>query len=373
MEVKDRSIKQKTGTEKATFDPNKVELTNLYTRVTGSSIRTDVYANGTMQALLFPTVNYTGESEGDTQEKLVEYVTSNLTLYEINTDGSHAKVEWEVSNVSNGYDHDINYLGRENYGSDCCKSTHGLRVPIYITVPIEAAIKEHLWYATLGDDSTSTTTPTIINVHRFSVGLENVELLYITHEQGEREHSGYQKIAYLHTLKYRNSFTNHIIQKIDSWQGVVIDVREGGNNCRLINTVDDMDFGQAILLPDDMTRRGMELHACRQKSYSGSDIVYQGYTPAYPDAGVTDVTIGGFDEYLAKLGTNNVARAWNNGIPIVALQGSGMYLSGHKYIYINFSDLPSVFIDNFGNRVEFVIKCDTRHEGGYITSIFPVN
>ncbi|WP_104023696.1 hypothetical protein [Vibrio hyugaensis] len=354
------------------FDPSKVELTNLYTQLTGSSTYTDVYANGLMQVLLFPTVNYTGESEENIQTQIVEYVTSNLILYEINVDGSHSKVEWEISETSNEFDHDINHLGRElDHRSN--KDIHGLRVPIYITVPVDAVVKEHQWYATLGDDSTSATTPTIINVHEFRVGLDDVELLEIEYQEGNVEAGGYQKKAYLHTLKYRDSFTNHTVQKIDSWQGIAIDVREGGNNCRLINNVDDMDFGQAILLPDEMTRSRMTLHACTNSSYPNSDIFYQGYTPDNLGTGLKDVTIGGFDEYLSKLSTDNVMRAWDNGLPIVALQGSGLGVTGMTNKYISFSALPSVFIDNFGNRVEFVIKCDSSHDGGYITSIFPAN
>lgn len=352
-------------------NPSDVTLTNLYTRQVGDVIATDVYPNGKMQIALFPSVNY---SDGLMTDGVKQYLYENIKLYELDSSGVSTPVDWVLSDTANEFDHDINFLGTMDSDTST-GNVNGYRIPIYITVPADAEVRAHYWYAVLGENSTSKTSPTVINVNKFQVGTDSMELLYIDDQKGGVESGGYQKKAYLHSLKYSEAFKNHTLRRLTSWEGASVDVGtgDGQNNCRLINNVNDLDFGQAILVPIEETSDGRALHVFRNDSYPADQIKYIGYTPVCSGDGLEDMTIGGSDEYLAKLSPESIKRAWANGLPVIALQGSG-YLNCKTratYNYLHFSNLPSVFIDNFGNEVEFVLKCDTSHEGAYLTSVTP--
>lgn len=149
MEMKERSVKTMAQSENSIFDSSdlkaretdialeSVELTNLYTKSTGSSITTSIYANGRMQIRLYPTINYS--SSDSSEEEIRKYVIDNIKLYELDDLNEGHEVTWSRSDVSNEWDHDINELDRNS--SNMSKELHGYRVPIYITPPLVLALE----------------------------------------------------------------------------------------------------------------------------------------------------------------------------------------------------------------------------------------
>ena len=110
------------------FDPSKVVLGGFYTDGAESTLKTDVYSNGEMQAEVWVSINYLDSIEG-IESDVNEYVYNNTTVYEL-VGSDKEEVTWEKSAESNEYLHDIN-----RSSLDSPRTRNDYRIPIYFKVP----------------------------------------------------------------------------------------------------------------------------------------------------------------------------------------------------------------------------------------------
>jgi hypothetical protein len=115
-----------------------------------SAKQTDVYANGRMQACVFPSVTYEGD-DTVTDDFLRKFMIKNVKIYYIDFDGNKKPLKWVFKETSNKYEHDIHRSVRSSPPGDQDKS---LSVPYYFTVPI-GSVGTHRWVAGFNDHYTN--------------------------------------------------------------------------------------------------------------------------------------------------------------------------------------------------------------------------
>ena len=136
------------------FNPALVFLANIYADAFDNRQTTEVYANGVMQVSIFVSVNYNGNSDG-IEDEIKDYVRDNVVILRLKDNGDKEKVDWDYSDTSNGFPHDIEYHGDGGTASD-------IRTTLYFTVPPGSEGK-YRWIAKMGEQETSTNTPVTIN------------------------------------------------------------------------------------------------------------------------------------------------------------------------------------------------------------------
>ena len=140
------------------FNPALIFLANIYADAFDSRQTTEVYANGVMQVSIFVSVNYNGNSD-DIEDEIKDYVRDKVVILRLRDNGDKEEVDWDYSDTSNGFPHDIEYHDRGGTASD-------IRTPFYFTVPVGGANK-YRWIAKLGEKETNPNTPVIINARRY--------------------------------------------------------------------------------------------------------------------------------------------------------------------------------------------------------------
>ena len=140
------------------FNPALIVLANIYADAFSSRQTTEVYANGVMQVSIFVSVNYNGNASG-IEDKIKDYVRDNVVILRLRDNGDKEEVDWDYSDTSNGFPHDIEYNDGGGTASD-------IRTPFYFTVPPGSAGK-YRWIAKMGEQETNPNTPVTINARRF--------------------------------------------------------------------------------------------------------------------------------------------------------------------------------------------------------------
>ena len=143
-----------------------VEITGLYTDAHTNDLNTDVYSNGKMQVVVYPTVMNTGSA---TEDEVKDYVAKNTNIFVLKDTGGKRPLDtskWIKSNESNDYLHDINRGAKTEFFS--AEESNNIRVPLYFIVPVNLAGK-YKWCAELDGRYTQTVVPVIVNIHKLSV------------------------------------------------------------------------------------------------------------------------------------------------------------------------------------------------------------
>ena len=158
------------------FNPALVFLANIYADSFDNRQTTEVYANGVMQVSIFVSVNYNGNADG-IEDEIKDYVRDNVVILRLKDNGGKEEVDWDYSDTSNGFPHDIEYHGGGGTASD-------IRTPLYFTVPPGSEGK-YRWIAKMGEQETSTNTPVTINARRFQTLADGSQFEFI--EIAERD------------------------------------------------------------------------------------------------------------------------------------------------------------------------------------------
>ena len=181
------------------FDPSKVVLGGFYTDGAESTLKTDVYSNGEMQAEVWVSINYLDSIEG-IESDVNEYVYNNTTVYEL-VGSDKEEVTWEKSAESNEYLHDIN-----RSSLDSPRTRNDYRIPIYFKVP-KGKGGLYKWIAELDGKETSSSTPVEVNATTIAAQPNDVEISNIVYEQ----QAVLRRVRYTHA----NLPSNHLLKQ---WQ-----------------------------------------------------------------------------------------------------------------------------------------------------------
>ncbi len=161
----------------ADFDPSKITLANIYTDLYQLNKTTNVYGNGKMQAMVFPSANYNGDnSSSEIIEKVKKYMAENTKIYvETTTRGTLEQIHWSKSTVSNEFIHDIYSGGTATTATSTAKDTssgYDIRVPIFFVVPV-GTVGEYHWIAELDGQRTILASPVKVICHQLSLTTDN--------------------------------------------------------------------------------------------------------------------------------------------------------------------------------------------------------
>lgn len=204
-------------------------------------------------------------------------------------------------------------------------------------------------------------------------------MIFLERQSGTPESDGFVLSAVLTSLQYNQSRPNHFIRnwytKDDNdWSGVKV----SQTNCYWICYCDTYKWGQVILQPDPSTAgEGVVLSAFGSgHTISVENIQCNDYEPLevtkdWEDESVYVAFGNSFDNYLKRL--SSIETAWIKGVPVIALQGSMAGTGLNEGEGIDFRDLKSQYIDNFGNIIECIFKSDKSgpdgvFEGPYVYS-----
>ncbi|XP_019858480.1 PREDICTED: uncharacterized protein LOC109586711 [Amphimedon queenslandica] len=195
----------------AEFDSNLIDLVGIYHEAHGSLQRTNVYANGIMQVMLFLSVNYRGDATG-LEETIKRHVHDHAVIYQLNdNNGLQDEVTYEKSYTSNGCPHDIEYPGVMK--NDSPKSTSDIRAPFFFIVPFNSPTGTFKWIGEL--NSKQTKTHLTVEVRPFTVSADYFEI----------ESRGLYMKAELRVLKYKDGKfgANQVLYKVTPYKGIKFD------------------------------------------------------------------------------------------------------------------------------------------------------
>ena len=237
-----------------TIDPSNIQLANLYTDAKQTLTKTDVYANGLMQVLIYVSINYNGSVEG-IEEDLSTYVYQHTEFVDAGGD----PVKWEKSQKTNEYLHDINRGTLEAIAS---KIESDFRIPIYFTVP-KTAGGQYSWYAKLSNQTTN--VPVTVTVTTITVYPSDMEIVDI---------GPWTAQSRLRAMKYAHGQIpgNHLLKKW-KYQGFKFD-STGGNTWLVM--MSDKKASGALLEPYN----GKNVHVAKKDNlyvrgkYQQADILY---------------------------------------------------------------------------------------------------
>lgn len=188
-----------------------VYVRELFVDSVTSRTTTRVYANGKMQALVFPVAVYEGSIE-ITEEALKEHVRQYVQIYEISYSGEKIPVDWAYSSTSNGYQHDIDH----DVTYSLKDFDRSVRVPFYFTVPV-GSTGLHRWIAKYNGHFTPEVAFVTVDSQNFSVSENNYNFFAIdTIEDPYFYH--------LRSLRYANLPSSTKLVKCAEYQGDKINV-----------------------------------------------------------------------------------------------------------------------------------------------------
>lgn len=327
------------------INPSNIVLTNFYTDAYENLTESSVYANGEMQVMVFPTVNYSesGISDGEIQQ-IKDYVAENVQIKQMNDDGSSSSVTWEKSYQSNEYMHDINRGGGTKESE---RATSGIRVPLYFTIPINSK-GNYRWYAELEGVSTSKVDPLSVLVTDFSAQAMDFDIYELGSEEGGR----------LRVIKYTdNKPATHRMLKLTEFRGIKME-----HHNSWISMCYSKKGLKACAFPDDLSSNRITV----AESYG------RYYPHQYTFQNINAENFYNFSLLTKKYGWDDcelfskdlVKTAKEMGIVCV-------FLSCVKLVRINTVDTPIPIdiltdkfkaIDNFGNRMELKIDWDIPND-----------
>ena len=325
----------------AGFDPSLIHLVGIYHEAHGNLQRTNVYANGVMQVMLFLSVNYGGD-EGY-EEQIKKYVHNNAVIYELDDiNGGQKVVTWKKSSTSNGYPHDIEYLGLMKKNDSLKSPTSDIRVPFFFTVPYDADIKKKKWVGKLG--SIQTKVPLIVETRKFQVASENFEIVS----------RGLYMKAELRVLRYKEGKfgTNQTPLKMLTYKGIKF---RGANSWIAMIESSSKKAGAFVEY-----RSTEPMVGDNSKFYyqANGDWVENG--DRIPFAYERETSRYGWEDGI-YIPESAVDAAWNEGIVIIKIAQSSLHLvrfTSDYIIFENWREYEFEIEDTFGCRMHISIDWD---------------
>ena len=312
------------------FNPALVFLANIYVDGFSNRQTTEVYANDVMQVSIFVSVNYNGNSDG-IEDKIKDYVQDNVVIYRLKNNGDKEEVDWDYSDASNGFPHDIEYSDRGETASD-------IRTPFYFTVPV-GSVGKHSWIAKMEEQETSIQTPVTINARKFETLTDGsqFEFLKLVHRASNT----------LSVLRYKPGVFPETQRVMKSYDHKGIRFTKTGGNC-WVSRFYTTTLLSAIFLDykDDhinVAKDGV-LYQIGEYETTKSSLEW----PIYAKKGC---------EKPSTFTSSEIEKAWAQGFVIVQSASLDLYNElwpgAPPIFHVNPFTYPTYkFQDNFGNIIE---------------------
>ena len=316
----------------AAFNATLIALANIYIDNYSTGQDTNVYSNGAMQANIFISVNYNGDTTG-IEDQIKQYVQDNVVIYVLETS---SPLTWVKSTSSNEFLHNIDSA---SVGIKHPRTTSDIRAPLYFTVPVNSE-GIYKWIAKLGDQETSTNTPVTVNVHEY----------YVTPSDFTIDDVTTYGCAQLRVLRYHyNSFGDQ--QKLIrclTYKGVRFTSPEANAYISMIMSTKGHKAGAFLMEKNSAANVALNNHW-----YGKEDWEAQG--GSFYQAPRSTSKYGWEDPLQIPL--SDIQNAWNKGIPMIRISRKKLSM-GLNGIERNFLMQGFLLEDNFGNRVEININWD---------------
>lgn len=324
----------------AGYNPDDIHIAGLYTDAYSQSTSASVYANGQMQILIFPSCNYMPSgSGGQTQPTIAQYIYENTQIFVLADTGSMSLLDWQKSNISNEFEHNLNQpsaspqsKGKPHSKGKQSAAISDIRIPMYFTVPFDAAPKTYKLIAKLNGESTSTSAPALISVSSFSITADDFVIQDFTTKDE----------ATMRVLKYTHSKipSSQILVKCTEYRGSIF---RGGASCWISLMRSSEHVCGAFLKYPDTTN----LIAYNSTTYKSNEYTLNGIelSSAGRDLRTSDKA------WTIYFDSNDLRMAWTQGIIMIKVHEDSLSLSGENWIADKFK-----MQDNYGNVIMFDIE-----------------
>lgn len=361
----------------AGFDPSKIQLQDIYTDAIEQTKETHVFGNGKMQAMVFPSVSYRGDTSPEIITKVKEYVASNTNIYVVNYYGSLEPLNtasWIKSSYSNKFAHDIYRNSSAPAGGIFpeTQSSYDIRAPIFFVVPA-GTWGQYRWVAELGGQYTNLTDEVTVKCQELALVPDNFSVADVARNDK----------ATLRVLKYNHfgSLANTTVQltRCYDYKGILFSNPPGGGegNCWVVyseNKFLDSTYSESIQKVGCFV-----VYNAQNISIGQGDVTYHpsqyttcGMPNSNQDLQISDsftgLQITRYESNMdscsdaANLSQGALLSAWNQGIPMVELDktciSSVHYSFGEGFMSAKFSLQGFKVQDNFGNIVELYFDWD---------------
>ena len=311
------------------FNPALIFLANIYADAFDSRQTTEVYANGVMQVSIFVSVNYNGNASG-IEDEIKDYVRDNVVILRLRDNGDKEEVDWDYSDTSNGFPHDIEYSDRGGTASD-------IRTPFYFTIPVGSASK-YRWIAKMGEEETNPNTPVTINARRFQPLADGSQFEIAKRVIGNGTN--------LSVFRYKAGVFPDTQRLVKAYKYIGIKFTSTGGNSWLskYQVVANLVF---------VEYKDNYINLAKDKEMYEADEYESTFTP--PGDALNP------DEYFelpSDFTSSEIEEAWVEGVVIVQCHYIFLYYieDGIRYPYLGFGPDTYELQDNFGNIVEIEIK-----------------
>ena len=318
----------------AVFDPTLIILVGIYTDQYNSRLDTNVYSNGVMQANIFLSVNYNGDTTG-IESQIIEYVQNNSVIYVLET---NSPLTWVKSTKSNGYYHNIDSASIEKKEPYVVSD---IRVPLYFTVPANSE-GTYRWVAKLDNEETNTDTPVTVNVYEYYVTSSDFTIDDIT-SYGS---------ATLRVLRYEyGSFEDQqkLIRCLE-YKGVIFTSPAANSYISMMKSTKGHKAGVFLMEENSAAYVALNNH-----EYESDDWHAQGSDHFHPTERLTSKY--GWED-PPNIPVSDIQDAWNKGIPMMKIAQDKLYMMADWYKE-DYEMQGFLLEDNFGNRVEVNMNWDT--------------
>ena len=321
----------------AVFDPTLIMLVGIYTDQYSAKQDTNVYSNGVMQANIFLSVNYNGDTTG-IESQIIEYVQNNSVIYILET---NSPLTWVKSTKSNGYYHNIDSASIEKKDP---RVVSDIRAPLYFTVPVNSE-GTYRWVAKLGDQETNTNTPVAVNVYEY----------YVTPSDFIIEDLTANVSATLRVLRYQHgSFEDKqkLIRCLE-YKGIIF---SSANSYISMMSRKGHKAGAFLTEKNSVAKVALNKH-----EYDSGDWYVQGVDNFDPETTMYTSEYGWEDSQ--KIPVSDIQDAWNRGIPMMKIGQDYLYivvLEPTNQYELNRELQGFLLEDNFGNRVEVDMNWDVN-------------
>lgn len=325
---------------------DKIQLQDVYTDSIDLLKETNVYGNGRMQVMVFPSVSYHGENSEEDIENVKSYVAEHTKIHAVKMDGQTEPLDtnvWVQESTSNEFLHDI--YRSATLSSSSTKTLYDIRVPLFFVVPT-AALGPYRWIAELNGEYTKLTDAITITCVKLTLSLDNFVITEME-KQGQ---------ATLKVLQYNlaGSLANTTTQLTQCYEnkGILFTnppAKEWGN-CWFIENWPDPVRATCFISKEKQTVSVGKKDA----SYSYDDTFKTENCPfdVSNDLKLTPVSLHDDDPYndATKL---NLDASRKLGIPMLCLKDAFLAISGSAPPAGYYYDLEDFKVeDNFGNILE---------------------
>ena len=321
------------------MDPSNIKLSDLYTDHYEALKETIVFPNGKMQAVVYPSVNYTGDTNDDILSQIEQYVYNNIEIQHLSD--VPQILDWEKSNESNGFEHNADPNAPVRNASKR-KTVSDIHTPIYLTVPISASIGVNRLIAKLGDTTTSTSNPVHVQVVSFKPTKDDIII---------QDVGSYTNHALVRTIRYKEGINPQSLKLVKclTYKGILFD-KSFGCWCSMFKG--DKGNKAAGFFIKDANNTKMAASGATY-TCSNCDFNEWSYPPAYQLWTNGDGWSG-----PSSVDPENLKKAWNYGIAIVRTSIDFLKVMknpGGSYHEDEMFQNPFILQDNFGNNLEVTI------------------